>query len=53
MKFGAMAHGQNNNSSHQPTKLKLENTLVLFTAKKLDQSSIFKIVGFGQGKDMQ
>ena len=33
VKFGHMAHGQNNNSSHRPTKLTLENTLVLFTAK--------------------
>ena len=33
VKFGDMAHGQNNHSSHQPTKLTLENTLALFTAK--------------------
>ena len=43
-----MAHGQNNNCSHRPTKLRLENTLVLFTAKELDLANILKIVGFGK-----
>ena len=33
MKFGDVAHGQNNDSFHRPTSLMLENTLVLFTAK--------------------
>jgi len=47
MKIGDMAHGQNNNSFHRPTKLTLENTLVLFTAKQLDLANILKIVGFG------
>jgi len=33
MKFGDMARGQNNDPLHRPTKLTLEDTLVLFTAK--------------------
>ena len=33
MKFGDMAHVQNNESFHRPTSLMLENTLVVFTAK--------------------
>ena len=53
MKFGDMAYGQNNNSSHWPTKLRWENTLILFTAKELDWSNILEIVGIGMGKVMQ
>ena len=35
MKFGDMAHGQNNNSSHRPTKLRLEKTLSGFVHRKI------------------
>ena len=53
MKFSDMAHGQDNDSFHRPTKLTLEKTLVLFTTKKLDLSNTLEIVGFEQGKVMQ
>jgi len=50
MKFGDMAHGQNNDSFHQPTRLMLENTLVLFTAKSLDSSNTLENVCFWKRK---